>query len=277
MIDWGYRAQRLGHARSASSAARRRGVHPPRPAGAGGARAGDSSRQQEDAGRPAEAHGARACSTRGPQLRAIIRDPRAHHERLGGGVLLPGCGSSACSHRSARDAAMLWHVGYRPCCHRATSAAAIRSAFRPVRPGAEDHYDNRVLFHRVANTLKLLDIPHRGRQCGTATNSCGTTARGDFSRQPHRGTSTICCSRRACASRADGAALTCTTTRAIADEDARPAHGRQVLMNATQRPRREERPLLRESARSRISRRTSPRRCATASTGNGERRRPPAP
>ena len=54
------------------------------------ARAGDPLRQQEDAGRPAEAHRPRAARHRGPQLRAGDPRPGAHHERVGGRVLLPG-------------------------------------------------------------------------------------------------------------------------------------------------------------------------------------------
>jgi Fe-S oxidoreductase len=56
----------------------------------------------------------------------------------------------------------------RPCCRRATCAAAIRSAAAAssTRPRSLIT-DNRVLFHRVANTLNYLDIKTVVVSCGT--------------------------------------------------------------------------------------------------------------
>jgi len=56
----------------------------------------------------------------------------------------------------------------RPCCRRATCAAATRSAARGQFDKAEKIItDNRVLFHRVANTLNYLDIKTVVVSCGT--------------------------------------------------------------------------------------------------------------
>ena len=56
----------------------------------------------------------------------------------------------------------------RPCCRRATCAAAIRSAAAGQFDKAEKIItDNRVLFHRVANTLNYLDIKTVVVSCGT--------------------------------------------------------------------------------------------------------------
>ena len=56
----------------------------------------------------------------------------------------------------------------RPCCRRATCAAATRSAASGQFDKAEKIItDNRVLFHRVANTLNYLDIKTVVVSCGT--------------------------------------------------------------------------------------------------------------
>ena len=56
----------------------------------------------------------------------------------------------------------------RPCCRRATCAAATRSAAAGQFDKAEKLItDNRVLFHRVANTLNYLDIKTVVVSCGT--------------------------------------------------------------------------------------------------------------
>ena len=56
----------------------------------------------------------------------------------------------------------------RPCCRRAICAAAIRSAAAGQFDKAEKIItDNRVLFHRVANTLNYLDIKTVVVSCGT--------------------------------------------------------------------------------------------------------------
>jgi FAD/FMN-containing dehydrogenase/heterodisulfide reductase subunit C len=55
----------------------------------------------------------------------------------------------------------------RRCCRPATSAAATRSVRRRRAQGRKIVTDNRVLFHRVANTLNYLDIKTVIVSCGT--------------------------------------------------------------------------------------------------------------
>ncbi len=76
---------------------------------------------------------------------------------------------SACSRRSAWPRRRCCGTpACRPCCRRATCAAAIRSAARGQFDKAEKIItDNRVLFHRVANTLNYLDIKTVVVSCGT--------------------------------------------------------------------------------------------------------------
>ena len=81
----------------------------------------------------------------------------------------PGCGSERLfSQVGLATQAMLWHVGVQTVLPPGICAAAIRSA----APGEFDQAekiitDNRVLFHRVANTLNYLDIKTVVVSCGT--------------------------------------------------------------------------------------------------------------
>ena len=115
MIDCGYRAQRLAptpRAR-ASGLAQAQTQRPPRDRRRAAAQgAGDPLHQQADAGRAAEAHGARAARHRG-------RRDRADHPRPGEGAedseavfYFPGCGSERLfSQVGLATQAMLYHVG----------------------------------------------------------------------------------------------------------------------------------------------------------------------
>ena len=100
----------------------------------------------------------------------IIRDPAKVDRRIRRGVLFPrlrlGAAVLAGRARDAGDA--LSRRRADACCRPATCAAAIR------RPSAGNHdkgqeiiTDNRVLFHRVANTLNYLDIKTVIVSCGT--------------------------------------------------------------------------------------------------------------
>ena len=100
----------------------------------------------------------------------IIRDPAKVGDdsdavfyfpglRLGAAVLAGGA-------RDAGDA--LPRRRADACCRRATCAAAIRRRRRATHDkGQEIITDNRVLFHRVANTLNYLDIKTVIVSCGT--------------------------------------------------------------------------------------------------------------
>ena len=132
--------------------------------------AGDPLRQQEDAGRPAEEDGAGAARHRGQRTTsrssATRRRPTPTPRRCS---TSPAAARSGCSRRSAwRRRRCCGTPACRPCCRRATCAAAIRSAARGQYDKAEKIItDNRVLFHRVANTLNYLDIKTVVVSCGT--------------------------------------------------------------------------------------------------------------
>ena len=172
MIDWGFKAQRFAH-----GVARRFGLigaqtaHPPATTGSARAQgAGDPLRQQADAGRRAPAHGARAARHRG-RLRG------ADHPRPGHGRATiptrcstsPAAARSGCSRRSGSPRRRCSTTSARrSCCRPATCAAATRRRRPATRErGHKIVTDNRVLFHRVANTLNYLDIRTVVVSCGT--------------------------------------------------------------------------------------------------------------
>jgi Fe-S oxidoreductase len=99
----------------------------------------------------------------------IIRDPAKVTEDSGRRVLFPGCGSERLfSQVGLATQAMLYHVGaqcvlppgYLCCGYPQTSAGRADK-------GEEITIRNRVLFHRVANTLNYLDIKTVVVSCGT--------------------------------------------------------------------------------------------------------------
>ena len=100
----------------------------------------------------------------------IIRDPAKVTEDSEAVFYFPGCGSERLfwpgGPRDAGDA--LSRRRADACCRRATCAAAIRRPRRATHDkGQEIITDNRVLFHRVANTLNYLDIKTVIVSCGT--------------------------------------------------------------------------------------------------------------
>ncbi len=168
MIDLGYRAQRLAHAllkRLTQESAR----HPPASLG----RPAVKAQIIHLLNKPLPAHvpvrTARAwLDLEDAALIPVIRNPRAQEE--GEAVFyFPGCGSERLfAQVSLATQAMLWHIGativlppgYLCCGYPQTSG------------GDEDRgqaiaTQNRVLFHRVANTLNYLDIKTVLVSCGT--------------------------------------------------------------------------------------------------------------
>jgi hypothetical protein len=116
-----------------------------------------------------------------------FRDPaEGHRGSEAVAVLFPGCGREAplrpgrprhagdCSTRRAASA----------CCRRATCAAAIRRLRRGAPTGRADHVKNRVLLHRVANTLNYLDIKTVVVSCGTCMDQLQSTSSTRSSRLP---------------------------------------------------------------------------------------------
>src|ERR1700688_3814730 len=99
----------------------------------------------------------------------IIRDPLATTGESEAVFYFPGCGSERLfSQVGLATQAMLWHVGvqtvlppgYLCCGYPQRGAGEFDKADKIIT-------DNRVLFHRVANTLNYLDIKTVIVSCGT--------------------------------------------------------------------------------------------------------------
>jgi Fe-S oxidoreductase len=99
----------------------------------------------------------------------IIRDPKATAVDAEAVFYFPGCGSERLfSQVGLATQAMLWHVGvqtvlppgYLCCGYPQRGAGQADKAEKIIT-------DNRVLFHRVANTLNYLDIKTVVVSCGT--------------------------------------------------------------------------------------------------------------
>ncbi|MBU6271160.1 MAG: FAD-binding oxidoreductase [Betaproteobacteria bacterium] len=99
----------------------------------------------------------------------IIRDPRATSADAEAVFYFPGCGSERLfSQVGLATQAMLWHVGvqtvlppgYLCCGYPQRGSGQFDKAEQIIT-------DNRVLFHRVANTLNYLDIKTVVVSCGT--------------------------------------------------------------------------------------------------------------
>jgi FAD/FMN-containing dehydrogenase/Fe-S oxidoreductase len=99
----------------------------------------------------------------------IIRDPRATAADAEAVFYFPGCGSERLfSQVGLATQAMLWHVGvqtvlppgYLCCGYPQRGSGQFAKAEQIIT-------DNRVLFHRVANTLNYLDIKTVVVSCGT--------------------------------------------------------------------------------------------------------------
>jgi Fe-S oxidoreductase len=104
-----------------------------------------------------------------PTVVPIIRDPAKVTEDSDAVFYFPGCGSERLfSQVGLATQAMLYHVGAQCvlppgylCCGYPQTAAGNHDK------GQEIITDNRVLFHRVANTLNYLDIKTVIVSCGT--------------------------------------------------------------------------------------------------------------
>ena len=104
-----------------------------------------------------------------PTIIPIIRDPAKVNDDSDAVFYFPGCGSERLfSQVGLATQAMLYHVGAQCvlppgylCCGYPQTAAGNHDK------GQEIITDNRVLFHRVANTLNYLDIKTVIVSCGT--------------------------------------------------------------------------------------------------------------
>jgi Fe-S oxidoreductase len=116
----------------------------------------------------------------------------------------PGCGSERLfSQVGLATQAMLWHVGVQTVLPPGLSVLRLSAARRGQFDQAEKIItDNRVLFHRVANTLNYLDIKTVVVSCGTCYDQLQGTSSRRSSRAAASSTSTSTCSTRACGSKA---------------------------------------------------------------------------
>jgi FAD/FMN-containing dehydrogenase/Fe-S oxidoreductase len=171
MIGWGYKAQRFAH-----GIARRAGLvqaqtrRPPATVGAPPLKAQVIHwiNKPMPGGLPKRT--ARALlDIEDDTVVPIIRDPKAPTEDAEAVFYFPGCGSERLfSQVGLATQAMLWHVGAQTvlppgylCCGYPQNAAGDRDKGLAITTA------NRVLFHRVANTLNYLDIRTVIVSCGT--------------------------------------------------------------------------------------------------------------
>jgi len=174
MIDLGYRAQRFGHAVARALGLTQETVKRP-PASLGRppvkAQLIHFLNKPMPAGVPVRT--ARALlDVEDASMIPVIRNPRRKNEATDDGdavFYFPGCGSERLfSQVGLATQAMLWHVGattvlppgYLCCGYPQTSGG-------DADKGHAITTQNRVLFHRVANTLNYLDIRTVVVSCGT--------------------------------------------------------------------------------------------------------------
>jgi FAD/FMN-containing dehydrogenase/Fe-S oxidoreductase len=168
LIDWGYKAQRLAN-RALSTFAKAQTRRPPATIGKPAIKEQvvHFVNKRMPGGLPKKT--ARALlDIEDRNYVPIIRDPRtsADSEAV---FYFPGCGSERLfSQVGLATQAMLWHVGvqtvlppgYLCCGYPQRGAGESAKADKIIT-------DNRVLFHRVANTLNYLDIKTVVVSCGT--------------------------------------------------------------------------------------------------------------
>ena len=170
MIGWGYTAQRLAHAIGERlGLTRGQTKHPPATTGAPKLKAQiiHFINKPMPGGLPKRTSRA-LLDIEDNTIVPIIRNP-AGAEESDAVFYFPGCGSERLfSQVGLATQAMLWHVGaqtvlppgYLCCGYPQTSAGDADRGQRIIT-------DNRVLFHRVANTLNYLDIKTVIVSCGT--------------------------------------------------------------------------------------------------------------
>jgi FAD/FMN-containing dehydrogenase/Fe-S oxidoreductase len=171
MIDWGYKAQRVAYKAAATlGAAREQTAAPPATTGKRAIvpQVIHFVNKPMPGGLPKKT--ARALlDVEDPRIVPVIRDPRKVTEESEAVFYFPGCGSERLfSQVGLATQAMLYEVGsicvlppgYLCCGYPQNSAGYEDKGQRIIT-------DNRVLFHRVANTLNDLDIKTVVVSCGT--------------------------------------------------------------------------------------------------------------
>ncbi|AOV18044.1 FAD-linked oxidase [Acidihalobacter aeolianus] len=172
LIEWGYRLQRLGH-----DVLRRLGALPTkRPPGSTTGKPALRAQVVQFVRKPMPAKSMLPAQTmRGllaledPALVPILRDPATTTDESEAVFYFPGCGSERLfSQIGLATLAMLYEVGAQTvlppgylCCGYPQTAGG------DIEKGRQITTENRVLFHRVANTLNYLDIKTVIVSCGT--------------------------------------------------------------------------------------------------------------
>jgi FAD/FMN-containing dehydrogenase/Fe-S oxidoreductase len=169
MVDWGYKAQRLG-ARALHAFAKAQTKRPPATTGRPPMKEQvvHFVNKRMPGGLPKRT--ARALlDIEDRNYVPIIRDPAIASAESEAVFYFPGCGSERLfSQVGLATQAMLWHIGvqtvlppgYLCCGYPQRGAGEFDKAEKIIT-------DNRVLFHRVANTLNYLDIKTVVVSCGT--------------------------------------------------------------------------------------------------------------
>ncbi len=170
MLRWGYAAQRLGH-RVLKPAALKQTARPPATTG-GPPRVTEQVIHFINKKMPGDLpkRTARALlDIEDARYVPIIRNPKATSSETEAVFYFPGCGSERLfSQVGLATQAMLWHAGvqtvlppgYLCCGYPQRGSGQFDKAEKIIT-------DNRVLFHRVANTLNYLDIKTVVVSCGT--------------------------------------------------------------------------------------------------------------
>jgi Fe-S oxidoreductase len=171
MIDWGYRGQRLAHRLAKSFLITRQSTRqPPSTVGKPPIKAQVIHFINKPMPGALPKKTARALlDLEDPTIVPIIRDPAKVTEDSDAVFYFPGCGSERLfSQVGLATQAMLYHVGAQCvlppgylCCGYPQTAAGNEDKGRAITT------NNRVLFHRVANTLNYLDIKTVIVSCGT--------------------------------------------------------------------------------------------------------------
>jgi len=171
MIEWGYRAQRLAHkAGKAFGLVQPQVKHPPATLGKPQIKAQviHFINKPMPGGLPKKTSRA-LLDIEDNHMVPVIRDPKKAGEDSEAVFYFPGCGSERLFGQvGLATQAMLYEVGavtvlppgYLCCGYPQTSAG-------DEEKGQKISTDNRVLFHRVANTLNYLDIKTVVVSCGT--------------------------------------------------------------------------------------------------------------
>ncbi|MCE9570307.1 MAG: FAD-binding oxidoreductase, partial [Rhodocyclales bacterium] len=171
MIQLGYKAQRLGHTLAKSFGLIQDSVrHPPATLGRPELKAQVIHFLNKPMPKDVPNRTSRALlDVEDDSLIPVIRDPKRANEDSEAVFYFPGCGSERLfSQVGLATQAMLWHAGATTvlppgylCCGYPQTASGDEDKGQAITTA------NRVLFHRVANTLNYLDIKTVVVSCGT--------------------------------------------------------------------------------------------------------------